>query len=220
MQTVRTRRQFLGAGTGLASAAWIAANWTSIAAAAEQAEATGAAAAAHDHAHAAPAVPATFSVLSVTEAADVEAIANQIVPGGDSPGARDAKVVYFIDRALGSFFATLLPAFRQGLTEFQQAFAAHSSSPKPFAAASDARQIDWLHSVDQSEFFRSMRRLTLLGLVASPKYGGNFDKTGWKVLGFDDRHVWQAPFGYYDRDYAGFEPYPGTTLWVQREEKG
>jgi hypothetical protein len=43
-----------------------------------------------------------------------------------------------------------------------------------------------------------------------PKYGGNHDKAGWKLLGFEDRHVWQPPFGYYDKDYPGFEPYPGT----------
>lgn len=210
MQPVRTRRQFLGAGTGIASAAWIAANWPSIAAAAQQAEG---ASAHHEH-DATPPAPADFVVLTAAEAADVDAIANQIVPGGDTPGARDARVVHFIDRALGSFFAAQLPAFRQGLAEFQQAFAAHSAVAKPFAAASDARQIDWLHSVDQTDFFHTVHRLTLLGLVASPKYGGNFNKTGWKVLGFDDRHLWQPPFGHYDQDYAGFEPYPGTRLWT------
>ena len=27
---------------------------------------------------------------------------------------------------------------------------------------------------------------------------------GWKLIGFEDRHVFQPPFGYYDRDYPGF----------------
>jgi hypothetical protein len=70
--------------------------------------------------------------------------------------------------------------------------------------------VAWLHEVETTAFFATVRRLTLLGLVAMPKYGGNHDKAGWKLLGFEDRHVWQPPFGYYDKDYPGFEPYPGT----------
>jgi hypothetical protein len=27
------------------------------------------------------------------------------------------------------------------------------------------------------------------------------------MIGFDDTHVYAPPFGYYDRDYAGFVPY-------------
>ena len=55
-----------------------------------------------------------------------------------------------------------------------------------------------------------MRRLTVLGLIALPKYGGNFDNRGWKLLGVEDNHVWEPPFGFYDIDYPGFVPYPGT----------
>ena len=55
-----------------------------------------------------------------------------------------------------------------------------------------------------------MRRLTVLGLIALPKYGGNHDGVGFKLLGVVDSHFWRPPFGYYDQDYAGFVPYPGT----------
>jgi gluconate 2-dehydrogenase gamma chain len=195
-----TRRQFLAATATLANASWLAANWPSIAAAAEHAE----------HMHDATAAPTSFEVLTAAEAADVEAMANQIVPGGATPGARDAKVIYFIDRSLGSFWASELPAFRKGFEDFQKTYAAHSTSATPFSAASDARQVAFLHQVEDTPFFNTVRRLTLLGLSASPKYGGNRDKAGWKLLGFEDRHVWQPPFGYYDQDYPGFEPYPGT----------
>ena len=40
--------------------------------------------------------------------------------------------------------------------------------------------------------------LTLLGMFTSPKYGGNFQGSGWKLMGFVDRHVFAPPFGYYD----------------------
>jgi hypothetical protein len=44
-----------------------------------------------------------------------------------------------------------------------------------------------------------------------PTYGGNRDGVGWKLIGFEDRHTFQPPFGYYDRDYPGFAPETGTT---------
>jgi gluconate 2-dehydrogenase gamma chain len=52
----------------------------------------------------------------------------------------------------------------------------------------------------KSEFFSAMLAATTAGMFANPEYGGNRDKIGWKMIGFDDRYYWQAPFGYYDRD--------------------
>jgi gluconate 2-dehydrogenase gamma chain len=200
-QPTPSRRQFLAASGNLASVGWIAMNWPQIAAAAEHAS---------HGAHDTAAGPTTITTLSAAEAADVEAVANQIVPGGAKPGAREARVLYFIDSALGSFFAAQLPAFRQGLAEFQSAYAARHGAGQPYAAAPDAQQIAWLHEVEKTPFFIALRRLTVLGLIALPKYGGNHDMLGWKLIGVVDRHVWQPPFGDYEQDYAGFVPYPGT----------
>ena len=204
---IPTRRQFLSAGMTLAGAGLIDLSWSDIAAAAEHA----------DHmaqAGAASLAPTGFATLSAAEAVEVEVIASQIIPGGDMPGAREAGVIYFIDRALGTFFAAELPAFRRGLANFQRDFAAHSSTATPFSAVGSARQRAWLHEVDATPFFNTVRRLTLLGLIALPKYGGNRDRLGWKLIGFEDRHFWQPPFGHYDADYPGFEPYPGTKTWT------
>jgi hypothetical protein len=74
----------------------------------------------------------------------------------------------------------------------------------------EAQQIAWLHEVDETPFFLAVRRLTVLGLIALPKYGGNHDYMGWNLIGVENRHFWEPPFGYYDQDYPGFEPYPGT----------
>jgi len=46
-----------------------------------------------------------------------------------------------------------------------------------------------------------------MGTLAASQYGGNFSGEGWKLIGFEDQHVFTAPFGYYDKDYAGFLPY-------------
>jgi hypothetical protein len=203
-----SRRKFLAATAKLASATWIAMNWPQIAAAAEQADPM--AGMGHMAMDKTPA-KTTFTTLTAAEAAEVEAIANQIVPGGATPGARDAHAVYFVDNALGSFFKDQLPSFRKGLVEFQAAYAA-KNGPAPFSKAADAQQIAWLQTVDKTPFFLAVRRLTVLGIIAMPKYGGNFEGLGNKLIGVVDRHVWKPPFGYYDTDYAGFVPYPGAKI--------
>ena len=206
-QPIPQRRQFLAAIGSLASASWIAMNWPQIAAAAENAGHAGHAG--HDMADTA-APPTTLTTLSPGEAVEVDAIANRIVPGGATPGARDARVIYFIDNALGSFFAAQLPSFRKGLTDFAGAYATRYGADKPFSAGPEAQQTAWLTEVEKTPFFTAVRRLTVLGLIALPKYGGNRDNLGWKLLGVEDSHYWEPPFGYYDKDYPGFEPYPGT----------
>ena len=211
-QAVPSRRQFMAAIGNLASAGWIAMNWPQVALAADRAG--------HDmHAMAGMDMgggeaPTTLKTLSAAEAAEVDAIANLIVPGGKSPGARDAKVIYFIDNALGSFFADQLPAFRKGLAEFQARYAKAHGAAAPFSAAGEAQQVAFLHGVDDTPFFLAVRRLTVLGLIALPKYGGNHDNLGWELLGVEDQHAWEPPFGFYDKDYPGFQPYPGTKPYM------
>jgi Gluconate 2-dehydrogenase subunit 3 len=190
-----SRRQFLTAVGNLASASWVMLNWPAIAQAAEHAGHGGA-----GDAH------GLASALTAAEAVEVDAIAAQIVPGGIT---RDAAVITFIDNALGSFFAAQLPAFRAGLSEFSTAFAA-SGATGSFSSATAEQQNAFLQTVDETPFFLAVRRLTVLGLIALPKYGGNKDFLGWQMLGVENRHIWAPPFGFYDRDYTGFVPYPGT----------
>ena len=166
-------------------------------------------AAAHEHAAQAVQAPGTahFAFLTTDEAADVDAIAAHILPGGETPGAREAHAVYFIDRVLATCFAERAPLFRAGLAQFQVEFHLARPTPPSFAAASTAEQIAFLRTVDTTAFFTAVRQLTVMGTLAASRYGGNFGGEGWKLIGFEDRHVFTAPFGYYDKDYAGFLPY-------------
>jgi hypothetical protein len=200
-----SRRQFLSAVANLASASWVAMNWPQIALAAEQAQHG-----AH-HAHGSDDTPhSRITTLTPAEAAEVDAMVGLIVPGGATPGAREVRSLYFIDNALGSFFAAQLPAFREGLGEFTSGFAARHGSAGPFSAAPEARQVAWLTEVEKTPFFLAVRRLTLLGLTALPTYGGNHEYKGWALIGMENQHMWEPPFGHYDQDYPGFQPYPGT----------
>jgi gluconate 2-dehydrogenase gamma chain len=38
----------------------------------------------------------------------------------------------------------------------------------------------------------------MYGFLGNPSYGGNRDRIGWKLIGFEDRMAYQPPFGYYD----------------------
>ena len=198
-----SRRSFLLSSGELLSAAWLAAQWPSVAAAAHHAEQTGAGAAADAGAGAAP----RLEFFSAADAADVAAVCEQIVPSGATAGAREAHAIYFIDRSLSTYFSGLAPDYRAGLKEFQRQFRSGSKIAS-FGAASGEEQIAFLRTVDQGPFFESTRMLTVLGMLASPKYGGNYLGAGWKMLGFADQHAFAPPFGYYDREYAGFVPYP------------
>ncbi len=190
------RRRFLLGSSGALATAWFATSWPAIAAA-------------HEHAARAAQAPgpARFGALTSTEAADVDAMTALILPSGDTPGAREAHAVYFIDRALATFFSPRTPLFRAGLTQFQLAFHAAYPAPASFAEASAEYQTAFLHTVDQTFFFTAVRQLTVMGTVAASRYGGNFDDAGWKLMGFEDQHVFTPPFGHYDRDYPAFVPY-------------
>jgi hypothetical protein len=188
----RTRRQFLArAGTGI-GAAWISAHWPAIASA-------------HAHAAASTAGPASavLEFLTPEEARHVDAITAQIVPTDETPGAREAGALYFVDRSLRTWAAASAGPFRDGLGEFRAKFSSAHPSME-FADADPDTQIEFLSREDATPFFRRLRFLTLLGMFVLPSYGGNRGGAGWRLIGFEDTHGFAPPFGYYDRDYAGF----------------
>ena len=65
-------------------------------------------------------------------------------------------------------------------------------------------------SADASPFFETVRVHTIIGFLIDPESGrgGNRDGVGWKLIGRDREHMFQPPFGYYDKDYAGWQPNP------------
>jgi gluconate 2-dehydrogenase gamma chain len=188
-----SRRTLLQAIGAAMAAAAVPFGWTEIAEAAN-----------HVHAAAQAGEDRKISFLSAAEAADVEAVASQIIPTDDSPGAREAGVVHFIDLALSTFLSQLAADYREQLTAFQAGFRERHPAAASFASLSSERQVEYLKGVDGTPFFATTRLLTLLGMFSLPAHGGNRDGIGWKILGFEDAHVFRPPFGYYDRDYPGF----------------
>jgi hypothetical protein len=193
-----SRRDFLTTSGSAFGGLWLSLHWRAVEAAAHDA-----------HAAATSDAKPTFNWLTPAEVADTDALTACIVPSGATPGAHEARVVVFVDRALGSFFGEQSKDFRAGLTDVQKKFAA-SHGGKAFAAASVDEQNAFMHTIDTTPFFSQLRFLTIVGMLSSPQYGGNYGGAGWKVMGFVDQHAFAPPFGYYDREYAGFKPYANT----------
>jgi gluconate 2-dehydrogenase gamma chain len=178
-----SRRQFLAASGAAAAAVWIAAEARDLLAAGM---------------HAAQAT--RFEVLSPADAADLDAATAQIIPTDATPGAREARVIYFIDKSLATFAKDQKPAFEKAAKELRARAAKAKPGAKSFAELSSAQQIAILTALEKEkpDLFGPIRFATMAGMLANPEYGGNFEKTGWKMIGFVDQFSWGPPFGWYD----------------------
>ena len=89
----------------------------------------------------------------------------------------------------------------QGVAALDREAKRRSPTTGGYSAAGPVIQADILRQLDaeHSAFFEVIRTATIQGMFSHPEYGGNRDKIGWKLIGFEDRFVWQEPFGDYDR---------------------
>ncbi len=145
-----------------------------------------------------------FQTLSLDEARLLKAVASRFYTTDDTPGANEAGVVYFMDRSLGTFWSWLLDPVRGGLAAMTEKVAADHGVEGDFASLAVEDQdavLGWLAQEQPSAFF-GFQLLIAGGMFGDPALGGNRDKVGWQLIGFEDRHVWEPPFGYYDREYS------------------
>lgn len=141
-----------------------------------------------------------FEFFDAPSAAEVSAIAAQILPSGDGPGATEAGAIFFIDRALKTFDADKAQIYRGGLADLQRAREQMFPGSASMAALTNEQQMELVRAIEKSEFFELVRTHTLLGFLGNPSYGGNRNSAGWKYIGFEDRMSWAPPFGYYDAE--------------------
>lgn len=160
--------------------------------------------AAHQHArHAAVAQPARFMVFTPEQAADVAAMAAEIIPTDATPGATEAHVVYFIDRVLATFGKQYVPGYVEGLALLQSKTHELFPAAPRFASLAPADRRQVLTTIEKTEFFENVRGDTIAGFFSDPKYGGNANEVGWTLIGFTPNFAYQPPFGAYDAEAAG-----------------
>lgn len=205
-----SRRRFLAQGAGGLSAVWVSAHWPALLAAAK-----------HARQAAQSAAPAKFEFFGTDEAKEIDAITSRIIPSDETPGAREAGVVYFIDRRLTTFGVDDQKTYREGLSELQAKIQEMFPGASKFSALATEQQDEVLHSFDEQSphgrqrrfraspgaqnFFETLRQHTIEGFLIDPDYGGNRDGAGWKVIGRDREHMFRPPFGFYDKGYPGWE---------------
>jgi gluconate 2-dehydrogenase gamma chain len=131
-------------------------------------------------------------------AGEIEAITSAIIPTNDTPGAKEAGVIFFIDRALATFDQDKRELYRTGLGQAQEKRVSLFPDSQSIAALNGEQRIALLTSIEKAEFFEAIRTHTIVGFLASPEWGGNRGKVGWKLIGLDDSASFQPPFGYYD----------------------
>jgi gluconate 2-dehydrogenase gamma chain len=155
--------------------------------------------AARQHAQAVTASPTRhLETLDAETAGEIEALTAQIIPSTGGPGAREAGVIYFIDRALSTFAAGDREEYRTGMAEVQEKRKELFPDSVTIISLTGEQQMALMRAIETSSFFELLRTHTVLGFLGDPSYGGNRNKVGWHAIGFEDRMAFEAPFGYYD----------------------
>lgn len=184
--TKQSRRRFVIRSAMGLSSSWLALNWSGIldarAYAMQKTAGQG----------------SGFQFFTREQAAAIDAMASQIIPTDDTPGAHEARCVYFIDRSLTTFLRESQPIYTTGLGDLQTKTRELFPDASRFSSLTSAQQIQVLIAIEHSEFFATVRRHTITGMLASPVHGGNYDEAGWKLIGFEDKLNFKPPFGYYD----------------------
>ena len=212
MQDALSRRQFLFHSVSGVSITWVATHWPAVLAAARHAQNS-----------AQSAVPPRFEFFTPDLATEVEAVTARIIPTDQTPGAREAGVVYFIDRALATFASGDRKLYTEGMAELQARAREMFPGVEKFSVATAEQQDEILRSLDKNaasigrpfrprprgqNFFETLRQHTIAGFLIDPDSDrrGNRDGVGWQLIGREREHMFQPPFGYYDKDYPGWQP--------------
>jgi gluconate 2-dehydrogenase gamma chain len=138
-------------------------------------------------------------------AAEIKAIAGQIIPETDTPGADRAGVIWFIDGALAGYDRDKRDLYARGLRETQSRRAELFPNSTSLESLTPDQRIELLKAIEKTEFFKQVRFHTILGFFGHPMHGGNRDMVGWKMLGLQHSMRYEPPFGYYDSQIAGIK---------------
>lgn len=124
----------------------------------------------------------------------VAALAERIMPGApNKPGATDAAVINYIDRALAGAYSDQQEFYRQGLSQLDAY--CNATYKKSFVDLSGAQQDEVIGALETGKatgfdwpraqaFFETLRTHTMEGMFADPVYGGNKNYAGWRLVGF------------------------------------
>lgn len=136
-----------------------------------------------------------IKALSPREAQTISAVCNRLIPSdATGPGAREAKVARYIDRALAGDLRAFRPAYTAAILALDSyARVKHGAA---FAALPADRQDAVLTDMDLNRatpsafvpngkaVFEMFRTHAVQGMFGDPMHGGNANYIGWKLVRF------------------------------------
>jgi gluconate 2-dehydrogenase gamma chain len=129
--------------------------------------------------------------FTVSQAALVESIAEQIVPTDEHPGGKSAGVVFYIDGVLAGRFGRFYQhRYEKGLDMVD--VASQKRFTRNFVSLSSEQQISILKALESGDaaadsgrdFFALLLQHIMEGYYGDPEHGGNRDQASWKMIAF------------------------------------
>lgn len=140
------------------------------------------------------------SVLNAGEVVVLDAVLQRLIPTDElGPGACEAGVRNYICQELLSDYSEYADGYHSGLAAIDDQ--ARSLHGIPFADLDPKQQDELLADVEaarleprcSAEFFALLHRHAMEGMFGDPRWGGNVDLVGWRLLGYPGpRAVWTA----------------------------
>jgi gluconate 2-dehydrogenase gamma chain len=132
-----------------------------------------------------------LETLTSTEADLLELVVDRLIPSdANGPGAKEARVAHYIDRALGGALSASRQLYASGLEALDRY--ATSSRGKPFSQLTATEQDAVLADCEEGRatgfaggsapFFAALLAHTRQGMFGDPYYGGNARFVGWDLL--------------------------------------
>lgn len=116
------------------------------------------------------------------EAATVDAICEQLIPADRDPGARQARVVNYIDLQLTRHLKRYQRPYRRGIASVDTA--SRSRFSRLFRDLPAGQQAEVLSDIERNEkaFFELILNHARQGFYGDPRHGGNRERVSWKML--------------------------------------
>jgi gluconate 2-dehydrogenase gamma chain len=131
-----------------------------------------------------------LQTFSQQEARLVEALCDQVIPADDAPGAKQAGVLYYIDRQLAGPLRRFAKAYHEGLSNLRAACQKRTSQDfvdLPFQEQTKfLREMEAGHVENLDSFWKLVIDHTMQGYYGGPAHGGNRDEVSWDMLGIRD----------------------------------
>jgi len=131
-----------------------------------------------------------LETFSREEARLVEALCDQVIPADSTPGAKQAGVLYYIDRQVAGPLRRFQAAYHDGLSTLRDT--CHARTSRDFVDLPFGEQTKFLqeleagHEEKLTSFWRLVIDHTMQGFYGAPTHGGNRDEVSWEMLGIRD----------------------------------